>query len=54
MPQAPAGMARPPTHAGYMTQQEQQQALYYQQLQQQQSQSGQYAGIPQMPTHQRA
>ena len=35
-------------------QQEQQQALYYQQLQQQQSQSGQYAGMPQMPTHQRA
>jgi len=37
-----------------MTQEQQQQALYYQQLQQQQIQSGQYAGMPQMPTHQRA
>jgi hypothetical protein len=36
-----------------MTQEQQQQAMYYQQLQQQ-NQSGQYAGMPQMPQHQRA
>jgi len=50
--QPPAGMPRPTAHGGYMTQEQQQQALYYQQLQQ--NQSGQYAGMPQMPTHQRA
>jgi len=55
MPQPPPAMPRAPAHnTGYMTQQEQQQALYYQQLQQQQNQGGQYAGIPQMPQHQRA
>jgi pheromone receptor transcription factor len=54
MPQPPAPMPRPAAHGGYMTQEQQQQALYYQQLQQQQNQSGQYAGMPQMPQHQRA
>ncbi|EHY56791.1 transcription factor of the MADS box [Exophiala dermatitidis] len=53
MPPAAAGMPRPAAHGGYMTQEQQQQALYYQQLQQQ-NQSGQYAGMPQMPQHQRA
>merc|ERR1712072_832879 len=53
MPAAATGMPRPPTHGGYMTQEQQQQAMYYQQLQQQ-NQSGQYAGMPQMPQHQRA
>lgn len=54
MPQAQAGMPRPNTH-GYMSADQQQQAMYYQQLQQQQqSQGGQYAGMPQMPAHQRA
>jgi len=52
MPPAAAGMPRPGPHGGYMTQEQQQQALYYQQLQQ--NQSGQYAGMPQMPQHQRA
>ncbi|KIW16674.1 hypothetical protein PV08_03862 [Exophiala spinifera] len=50
---AATGMPRPAAHGGYMTQEQQQQALYYQQLQQQ-NQSGQYAGMPQMPQHQRA
>lgn len=54
MPQPPAAMPRTAAHGGYMTQEQQQQALYYQQLQQQQNQSGQYAGMPQMPQHQRA
>lgn len=54
MPQPPAPMPRAPAHnTGYMTQEQQQQALYYQQLQQQ-NQGGQYAGMPQMPQHQRA
>jgi len=53
MPPAAAGMPRPAAHGGYMTQEQQQQAMYYQQLQQQ-NQSGQYAGMPQMPQHQRA
>jgi MADS-box transcription factor len=53
MPSAAAGIPRPATHGGYMTQEQQQQAMYYQQLQQQ-NQSGQYAGMPQMPQHQRA
>jgi len=52
MPPAAAGMPRAGPHGGYMTQEQQQQALYYQQLQQ--NQSGQYAGMPQMPQHQRA
>ncbi|RMZ83661.1 hypothetical protein DV738_g1074, partial [Chaetothyriales sp. CBS 135597] len=52
IPQPPAAMPRPAPHGGYMTQEQQQQALYYQQLQQ--NQSGQYAGMPQMPQHQRA
>lgn len=53
MPQPPS-MPRAPAHnTGYMTQEQQQQQLYYQQLQQQ-NQGGQYAGMPQMPQHQRA
>ncbi|KAJ9662645.1 transcription factor of the MADS box [Neophaeococcomyces mojaviensis] len=44
-------MPRAPT-TGYMTPEQQQ--MYYQQLQQQQQNSGQYAGMPQMPQHQRA
>lgn len=56
IPQAPAAMPRAqhPGAGPYMTQEQQQQALYYQQLQQQQTQGGQYAGMPQMPQHQRA
>jgi len=52
MPPTQAGMPRAPQHGGYMTQEQQQQALYYQSLQQ--GQGGQYAGMPQMPPHQRA
>ncbi|RMZ78479.1 hypothetical protein DV737_g3913, partial [Chaetothyriales sp. CBS 132003] len=52
IPQPPAAMPRAAPHSAYMTQEQQQQALYYQQLQQ--NQSGQYAGMPQMPQHQRA
>lgn len=52
MPPTQPGMPRAPQHGGYMTQEQQQQALYYQSLQQ--GQGGQYAGIPQMPPHQRA
>ena len=53
LPQAQAPRHMPTAPTGYMTQEQQQQAIYYQQLQQQ-NQSGQYAGMPQMPTHQRA
>ncbi|KAK5064703.1 transcription factor of the MADS box [Exophiala bonariae] len=53
MPPTAAGMPRAAPHGGYMTQEQQQQAMYYQ-LQQQQNQGGQYAGMPQMPQHQRA
>jgi pheromone receptor transcription factor len=53
MPPTQPGMPRAPQHGGYMTQEQQQQALYYQSLQQQ-GQGGQYAGMPQMPPHQRA
>jgi len=52
MPPTQPGMPRAPQHGGYMTQEQQQQALYYQSLQQ--GQGGQYAGMPQMPPHQRA
>lgn len=52
MPPQQSGMPRgAPQHAGYMTQEQQQQAIYYQSLQQ--NQGGQYAGMPQMPAHQR-
>jgi len=52
MPPQAQGMPRAPQHpGGYMTQEQQQQALYYQSLQQ--NQGGQYAGMPQMPAHQR-
>jgi pheromone receptor transcription factor len=52
MPPTQTGIPRAPPHGGYMTQEQQQQALYYQSLQQ--GQGGQYAGMPQMPPHQRA
>lgn len=52
MPPTQPGIPRAPPHGGYMTQEQQQQALYYQSLQQ--GQGGQYAGMPQMPPHQRA
>ena len=52
IPQQQPGMPRQPAHGGYMTPEQQQQAMYYQSLQQ--GQPGQYAGMPQMPAHQRA
>lgn len=52
MPQPQHNMPRAPATGGYMTPEQQQ--MYYQQLQQQQQNSGQYAGMPSMPQHQRA
>lgn len=52
MPPPQHNMPRAPPPNNYMTPEQQQ--MYYQQLQQQQQNSGQYAGMPQMPQHQRA
>ena len=53
MPQhQPAMQQRQAPSGGYMTPEQQQQ--YYAQIQQQQQMSGQYAGMPAMPQHQRA
>jgi len=51
MAQPAHNMPRAPT-TPYMTPEQHQ--MYYQQLQQQQQNSGQYAGMPQIPQHQRA